>query len=325
MSKDVILSVIIPVYNVEKYLDDCIDSLYTQDIDTSEYEVIMINDGSTDKSYEIAKELAKQHDNIILLTQENSGQSVARNKGLDIARGKYIMFVDSDDKLMPNVMGKLLSTMTRHQLDICAYRIIYEDESGKEIFGAIQPFPTDEIFDGRYAITHGADIGSLWQKLYLKEMIDRYQLRFINGIYHQDVDFNLRMFAYANRMMFTDVIGYWYRFVAGSSVRKPNKQREFKLIKDDFIVVRHIRDFSIRNEYGKRLAHFYRKHGNSIVISRILELLRTEYFDNNEKSQLLFTLKELNLYPIKGRTLSWKTTLLIPFINNHFLLKRLLR
>lgn len=315
------LSIIVPVYNVEKYLEQCVDSLLHQDIDKSEYEVILINDGSTDTSYEIAQQLKNSHKNIVLLSQENKGQSVARNRGLDIAKGKYVMFVDSDDGLFPNVIGKVLSVAEENKLDVCAYRIKYADENGIVHLGSIQPFSPNDVYDGKYAITHGADIGAVWLNMYLREMLDKYHLRFLEGIYHEDVDFNLRMYSYANRMMFTDIVAYSYRYVEGSSTRKPNKAREIKLIGDDFCVVRHIRDFSLQDEHGIKLKDFYHRHGNSIVISKLLGLIKNDLLNKEEKLQLLAKLKELNLYPIKGGTLSWKTTILIPLLNMECILR----
>lgn len=100
------LSIIVPVYNAEEYIEGCVNSLLKQDLSEQEYEIILINDGSTDNSPKLAQKLKEQNNNIVLLSQENKGQSVARNKGMDIAKGKYIMFVDADDKLYPNVIKR---------------------------------------------------------------------------------------------------------------------------------------------------------------------------------------------------------------------------
>ena len=324
MDRNLKLSIIVPVYNVEQYLEECVASLYQQDIPVDDYEVILVNDGSTDGSYNIAKRLSLTHTNIRLFSQENQGQSVARNKGLDVAKGKYIMFVDSDDGLFSNVLGKLISKAEKNKLDVCAYRIKYFDENGKAHNGSIQPFPVDKVYDGRYAVTHGADIGAVWLNLYSSKMLERYHLRFWEGIYHQDVDFNLRMYAYADRMMFTDIVAYKYRFVAGSSTRKPNKNRIIKLINDDMVVVRHIRDFTQKDERGGVLREFYTKHGNSLLISCLLALCRQTDLNYKDRITLLEKAKTLQLYPIKGRTLSWKTTMMIPFLNIEWLFRILL-
>lgn len=319
------LSIIVPVYNVEKYLERCVMSLLNQDLPEDDYEIIMVNDGSTDGSGDLATRLAAMSPNISLYHQENQGQSVARNKGLDVAIGKYIMFVDADDYLSSNVLEKLLSTAEGSNLDVCAYRIKFFDSEGKTHEGSIQPFETNKLYDGRYAITHGADIGAVWLNLYAKDMLERYHLRFLEGIYHQDVDFNLRMYAYADRMMFTDVVAYNYRFVAGSSTRKPNKNRIIKLINDDMIIVRHIRDFSHSDERGKILRDFYTKHGNSLLISCLISILKEKNIDFEDKRLLFDKAKELQIYPIKGYSLSWKSTVISCLLNIEWLYRMLLK
>ena len=107
------LSVIIPVYNVEKYVYECVDSVFRQGLDENIFEVIIVNDGTMDNSMSVIKELIASHSNIIVISQENQGLSVARNKGLAIAEGEYILMPDSDDLLIENSLYNLKST--RHK------------------------------------------------------------------------------------------------------------------------------------------------------------------------------------------------------------------
>jgi len=103
------ISVIVPVYNVEKYLEECLDSIQNQTY--SDIEVILVNDGSTDKSKEICGKYCKQDNRFQLLNQENQGLSAARNKGVEISTGEYIVFVDSDDIIKTNYLEKLMQYM----------------------------------------------------------------------------------------------------------------------------------------------------------------------------------------------------------------------
>ena len=105
------ISVIVPVYNVEKYLSECLDSVLSQD--EKDIEVICVNDGSTDKSLEILKEYKEKDDRIIIVTQDNKGLAEARNSGLNVAKGEYIFFLDSDDKMREGTLSKLYSTAIR--------------------------------------------------------------------------------------------------------------------------------------------------------------------------------------------------------------------
>ena len=113
----IILSFIVPVYNVEEYLEECLDSLVQQDIPYDEYEIICIDDGSTDKSGEILDDYAKKYNNIIVIHKENGGVSSARNCGIDIARGKYIWFVDADDFIRKNCLSAVKSKIEENKYD----------------------------------------------------------------------------------------------------------------------------------------------------------------------------------------------------------------
>lgn len=119
----VLLSIIIPVYNVEKYLTFCVDSIFKQGLNSSHFEVLLIDDGSKDNSYQVCLDLKKKYSNIRLFRQENLGQSVARNKGLEEAKGIYINFIDSDDYLLNNGLGQVLALAIKRDYDFVGYGI----------------------------------------------------------------------------------------------------------------------------------------------------------------------------------------------------------
>lgn len=124
------LSIVIPVYNVEKYVSECLDSCLEQNIDITDYEIIIVNDGSTDNSANLINLYAKQS-NIIIINQENLGLSAARNAGMKIAKGEYIWFVDSDDWIEPGILKRILLAIS-----LCAkdcFRLNYRTvtEAGK--------------------------------------------------------------------------------------------------------------------------------------------------------------------------------------------------
>ena len=122
------ISVIIPVYNVEKYLRECLDSLINQSF--KDFEVICIDDGSTDKSYKILEEYSQKDSRIKVLKQEHNGAGAARNLGIEIAKGKYIQFLDSDDYFEPNMLEELYNTAEKFGADmaVCSARKV--DEAG---------------------------------------------------------------------------------------------------------------------------------------------------------------------------------------------------
>ena len=119
------LSVIVPIYGVEQYLHKCVDSLLDQDIPSSDYEIILVDDGGHDKCPQICDDYAAAHENIRVVHQENGGLSAARNSGIEVAQGEYIMFVDSDDYIEPKVLKELIEQVERDNLDVLRYRLQY--------------------------------------------------------------------------------------------------------------------------------------------------------------------------------------------------------
>jgi glycosyltransferase involved in cell wall biosynthesis len=119
-----LLSVIIPVYNVENYLARCLDSILDQNLDFSNYEIILVNDGSQDKSLDVALEYQKKYSNIKVISQENQGSSVARNAGYALAIGDYLYFMDSDDYVETAVFKNLLDLAIKLKLDLIGFDML---------------------------------------------------------------------------------------------------------------------------------------------------------------------------------------------------------
>ena len=130
MENSIKLSIIVPVYNSEKFLNKCINSLINQTI--KNIEIILINDGSSDNSLNICNEFAKKDSRIKVFSQENSGQATARNVGLDNATGEYITFTDADDWVDPDYYEKLLNTALNHNADVACASIIRERKNSNK-------------------------------------------------------------------------------------------------------------------------------------------------------------------------------------------------
>ena len=118
-----ILSIIIPVYNVELYICRCLDSIYCQNQDLNKFEVIVINDGTPDNSMSFVYKYASKYKNLLVIEQKNQGLSAARNVGLIMAKGDYIWFVDSDDMVMPNSLDFLITTLSDERTDVIGFCI----------------------------------------------------------------------------------------------------------------------------------------------------------------------------------------------------------
>ena len=135
------LSIVVPIYNVAPYLRKCVDSLIAQDI--TDYEIILVDDGSTDECPQICDEYAALHPNFIkVIYQENAGLSAARNSGISAAQGEYVLFVDSDDYLQSNVLGTLMTQVKRDNLDVLRFRYQNVRECG-EVFMPHEGMKTD--------------------------------------------------------------------------------------------------------------------------------------------------------------------------------------
>lgn len=182
---DIILSYIVPVYNSASFLPRCLDSLYAQDIPETDFEIIIINDGSPDNSEEVCKDYMNLHKNIVYIKQKNQGQGAARNRGLYSARGKYIMFVDSDDLLYPHKVKKLLEQASNKKTDILRFRIDGEEKDGSitvEEFGC--PC-NDKVESGVKLLFQGLNMGSACNSVFSRDFLINHGFSFYTDITHE--------------------------------------------------------------------------------------------------------------------------------------------
>lgn len=218
------ISIIIPFYNVEQYIEECIRSLYNQDIPLKEYEVICVNDCSPDNSVDIVKRLQKEYRNLILIEhKENKKQGGARNTGLKHAKGEYIWFVDSDDCILPNVLNKLYDIISYNNLDFLQFGFNeYKDNSIVECSKSIQTnitLGTELFFDSRF-IWWKHHI-TPWSKIYKKSFLIEYNINFAEYIMYEDNDYALKVYSSAKRCMHISENLYLYR-VNNDSITRIN-------------------------------------------------------------------------------------------------------
>lgn len=209
------LSIIIPFYNVERYIAQCLDSVYHQDIPEEEYEVICVNDGSPDNSREIVTEYQKNHKNLVLIEHEhNKKLGAARNTGRSVARGKYIWNVDSDDYIADNCLKSILEQCESNKLDILMFNLA--EFTDKNIKTVDFPFALcDEVTNGLTSLNsnrhHIGRFCPVWRYVYSKEFLDR------NSIYSpeinmgEDVPYAFKSMILAKRVMLVNEVYYYYR------------------------------------------------------------------------------------------------------------------
>ncbi|KMY51889.1 glycosyltransferase [Peribacillus loiseleuriae] len=217
------VSVIIPVYNAEKYVAECIESLISQTLQDCEF--IFINDGSKDRSGEMIEHYQKLDNRIILINQGNQGVSMARNAGLHIATGEYIGFVDADDYIENDMYERLYHSAKYDDCDVVISNFESEMDGHKVI--TKYPFPIDTTLKKNYIeqellpyFIKADNLNSVVNKLFRNELIKEQSIGFPEKVaLGEDGLFNIRFFSYAFTVKYLEYAGYHYREVAGSATR----------------------------------------------------------------------------------------------------------
>lgn len=226
------ISVIIPVYNADQFLADCVESLINQTL--QECEFIFINDGSKDNSVDIIRKYQKNDTRIKLINQENKGVSVARNKGLEVAQGEYIGFVDADDYVKNDMYEILYNAAIESDSEVVLCN--FQSESDGQCVTSSYPFPTEKKFDKSYIEEHilpyflkSDGLNSVANKIYRRKIIKDFKIEFPAGVaLGEDGMFNIVFFCHALTTKYLEYAGYHYREVSGSATRNILEKDYFK-------------------------------------------------------------------------------------------------
>lgn len=295
-----LISFVIPVYNVEKYLNKCLDSIFDSSVSEEEYEVIAIDDGSTDGSPEILQTYM-HHKNFRIITQNNEGVSVARNSGIKAVIGKYIYFIDSDDYLLPNAMRTLLGFAREVDCDIVDFDYEMVDDKGRAL-PEIRPQRHRTPNRGRgkdlFVAWHKQDtfLEVVWTRLYRKGFVVNNSLLFAPGITNlEDTDWQYRCFFLAEKVVYHPAVIYCYRRRAGSLSVGTDKLRWFRnrmKILDAMVSFRNTIDASPDNDgYLAIQGDFIARHLdymiNALYKSPDLQSQRDQLFLELEKRRYM--------------------------------------
>jgi glycosyltransferase involved in cell wall biosynthesis len=212
------VSVIVPVYNVAKYLPACMDSVIAQTL--RDIEIICINDGSTDNCAEILEQYAQKDSRIRVITQINKGLSNARNTGIEQAKGEYISFVDSDDVIVTDFLEKLYAAVKKYDADIAMANI------RRFTFNRIKlKVKEEKVYTDAQAKIDAAYIprfNYVWNKIYRKSALI---FPFTEGKYFEDIYWTIRIVYYANKLVTVPDTSYYYRKIPQSIVRSRSEQK----------------------------------------------------------------------------------------------------
>ena len=307
------LSIIVPIYNVAPYLRKCVDSLLAQDI--TDYEIILVDDGSTDDSGAIADEIVMvvmgnrqwaidnetnsqspiaNRPTLRVIHQSNAGLSAARNTGIAVAQGDYIMFVDSDDYLQPNVLGALMEQVERENLDVLRFNY----QNVNEQYEVFLPFKdakrdvdySEDMVDGETFLNK-----RLGPACYAVMFIVRREIvlqeQFTPNIYFEDTDWTPRMLINAQRVASTPIVVYNYLWRQGSITLPTEPQKREKVLRDKMSL---LYGFKKQMQLVKDPIWFIWM--TSFNTMKILNLLAAR--PSSERKSYMQELKSLGIFPL---------------------------
>lgn len=270
------MSVIIPVYNVELWLIKCIDSLLNQTY--SNIEIILIDDGSTDRSSEICDEYSKKDTRVKAIHIKNSGQSVARNKGLDVSQGEYILFVDSDDYLCDSeIIEKFINILSSSKCDfIYTSYCRFNDGNEDEITEILPINLTNKDIEnklGKDILTDLISKNSFHHAPYLKvcrrDFILNNNLYFRKGYYHEDVEWSFKVFYYAKKVIIYNETWYMRRMRENSTITSRDEKSICKKLCDRLIIANELIKFFEERDVSKVIIDdLVRMYWGDLMITR---------------------------------------------------------
>lgn len=308
------LSIIIPLYNAEKHIARCIDSCFFQELKEDDFEIIIINDGSTDKSLEVVGRFSALHTNIRVYSQVNQGQGAARNHGLDKAKGKYILFLDSDDSYLPKTIKSLVDLAEEKQCEVLNYLMEVERPDGSIEVGYKYRYDFNRVYSGEELLLYiGVSVGTVCSSLYRKSFILQYGLRFPIDMKHEDVYFSYQVYTHASKVIFSNIHSYFYHWNEGSTDRSTDLKKIKILEISDIKLAYHLKSMAEKDEICNKLACYLKKNSNSILISLLISIIKKKSLLNRKELKQECSLRQL--YPMRGPANSWKTTILQPFFN----------
>ena len=299
------ISIVIPIYNVEKYLRKCLDSVYSLNLDNKE--VVLVNDGSTDTSINILNEFKNKYPNKTkLITQKNQGLSEARNIGIKNSNGKYILFIDSDDFIIPTETEEFINFGLDKKVDILIgnYREYYNENYivQKSFYNLDKNLEKEGIFFIENGVKNKCFGFAVWQNIYRKNFLLENNLFFKKGLLHEDSLFTPEAFFYAKKVRCFNKKFYFYRKNNLESITQTVNKKNYE----------HMLYTIIKLLEFKKSNNIENNYFNRIVLGIYINVLRGGYinkevynnivdlkFNFREKLKLLYVIYLQNKYKMK--------------------------
>ena len=242
------LSIIVPVYNVEEYLEECLDSLINQNY--QDYEIIAINDGSKDNSLKILRKYEKKYPKLIkVYDKENGGLSSARNYGIEKSKGKYLFFVDSDDYILPNSL-KILDKYLEEDYDIIVYPFIAGNEENQKF----ELMYNKDIEDKRKRLLVGKPCAQ--NKICKKNLYTKNKITFLEGVYYEDLATTPKLALHTENIKFIEEPLYFYRVRPNSIMNNKEYNPKVDAI---FKVLEQLRKY-FKDNYSEEMEYLHIEH-----------------------------------------------------------------
>lgn len=295
------VSIIVPMYNVENYIEKCLNTLVNQTIE--EIEIIIVNDGSTDNSKEKVKKFCKEYpQKILYLEKENGGLSDARNYGMPYAKGEYIAFLDSDDYIELDTYEKMYELAKKEESDMVECDFIWEyPNKQKEDIG--------EVYYGKHEMLEKVRVVA-WNKLIKREILEETKIQFPKGYRYEDVEFTYKLVPYLNKVSFLKkpCIHYVQRQNSISNMQNERTKEIFDVLNH---VIEYYKEKGIYNEYKNELEYVYTRY---LLCSSLLRMVKIP--DKKTRKQLLNT----TWYNLNTKFPEWKKN---PILNSRKSMKNL--
>lgn len=328
-----LLSILIPLYNKEKHIERCLISLVDQNFKDGEYEIIVVDDGSSDSGTSIVQTLSKRHKQIRLFIQENQGPSVARNKAFELSSGNYVYFLDADDYVAPKILNSVVELCQIENLDIIEFNT-------KEIRDGLIPDEVTvdnktkpvEVYDGLDYVAQNSFKNEAWRYLVKSELLRDTGIKFLEGTLFEDAIFTASLFLSAKRMSRVQMDVHRYMIVENSIVTSKDRTHNLKFINGMVNAIEKfqylIGGLDVKHSSHPAVVQILKGKQKSLVVALLIRTYKYRLLSTKELKELLSRLNKLNVYPLdsklkskdSGSTTEGITSALIPFINNKMLL-----
>lgn len=269
------LSVIIPVYNVEQYIENCLRSVSENNLSENEFEVLVIDDESPDASISKIDYLIEKHKNIHLFRQKNKGLGGARNLGINKAKGTYILFLDSDDIVLPNSLKEITACAIDHNLEILEFAAKGVNDKGKEVY-KIAHSTHGKMYSGVDYYNTIRYMNSACNKLYKTEFLQNNALLFLEKIFIEDFEWNTRVLLKATKVMATDLLVSSFLQTPNSITRNTSKEQKNKMMRDIVFVLKKTVTCQSTEIMDENTFLFFEERKSFLVTTLFIQLMKNK-------------------------------------------------